>query len=43
MRLVAFRKRLIAFKDCEVKDMDSEGSPRRQRILYECPQIPCPS
>ena len=23
--------------------MDSEGSPRRQRKLYECPQIPCPS
>lgn len=22
--------------------MDSEVSPRRQRILYEYPQIPCP-
>ena len=25
------------------QDMDSESSPRRQRILYGCTEIPCPS
>ena len=39
----ALRFHIDSFKECEVKDMDSESSPRRQRILYGYTEIPCPS